>query len=208
MAKTAAFEQFSDAYDDWFERNPEAYQAELKAVRELLPPGPAQGMEVGVGSGKFAIPCGIEIGVEPCVQMAEKARELGIRVVPGVAEVLPFPEAEFDFVLMVTTICFVDDIVQSFREALRVLKPGGCLLSGYVDRESELGRRYQENRESSRFYREATFFSTEEVLEALHRAGFAETETRQTLIPDADSMLVKPGYGEGAFVVIRAVKSP
>ena len=42
--------------------------------------------------------------------MADKASKLGIHVLPGIAENLPILNSTFDFVLMVTTICFVDDL--------------------------------------------------------------------------------------------------
>ena len=207
MPKVDAFEKHSDAYDDWFEKNREAYEAELKAVQKFLPAGDVQGMEIGVGSGKFAVPLGIKIGVEPSEQMAVKAKQLGIEVHSGVAEALPFPAEQFDFVLMVTTICFVDDIVQSFREALRVLISGGCILVGFVDMESDLGQKYLQNRHKSKFYKEATFFSTREVLDHLKTAGFGATEVKQTLIPRDTEKTVLDGFGEGAFVVIKAIKN-
>jgi len=206
MPKVDAFEKHSDAYDDWFVKNREAYEVELKAVQQLLPVGDVQGMEIGVGSGKFAVPLGIKIGVEPSGQMAVKAKQLGIEVHSGVAEELPFSADRFDFVLMVTTICFVDDIVQSFREALRVLISGGCILVGFVDMESELGQKYLQNRHKSKFYQQATFFSTREVLDHLETAGFGATEIKQTLIPDDTEKTVLDGFGEGAFVVIKATK--
>ena len=206
MARIDAFEQHSDAYDEWFDKNAEAYAAELEAIRQLLPAAGARGLEIGVGSGKFAVPLGISVGVEPSPEMAAKARALGIDVHSGVAEQLPFAAAEFDFTLMVTTICFVDDAVQSFREALRVLKPGGCILVAFVDKESELGRTYQANRSSSRFYQQATFFSTRELLSHLASAGFGNTTIKQTLIPGAAHNKVADGFGEGAFVVIKAIK--
>ncbi|MDX2494321.1 MAG: class I SAM-dependent methyltransferase [Desulfuromusa sp.] len=206
MPKIDAFENYSDAYDDWFEKNQDAYEAELKAVRQLLPAGDVRGMEVGIGSGKFAVPLGIKVGVEPSEQMAAKAEKLGLEVHSGVAEELPFPAGQFDFVLMVTTICFVDDAVRSFQEARRVLAPGGCILVGFVDMESELGQKYLQNRHKSKFYKEATFFSTEEVLDHLKTAGFGTTKIRQTLVPADTEKTVLDGFGEGAFVVIRAIK--
>lgn len=208
MPRIAAFENYSDAYDDWFTKNSEAYAAELKAVRQLLPASPAQGLEVGVGSGKFAVPLGIKVGVEPSPQMAAKAKKLGIEAHSGIAEALPFRDDQFDFVLMVTTICFVDDIVKSFQEALRVVVPGGCILVGFVDVDSELGQKYLHNKDKSRFYQQATFFSTADVLAHLCTAGFGKTEIVQTLIPDAPKQSVQDGFGEGAFVVIKAVKNP
>jgi len=69
-----------------------------------MPPPPAKGLEVGVGSGKFAVPLDIKIGVEPSDNIALKAERRGIRVFQQVTEELPFPDSKSDLVLMVTTI--------------------------------------------------------------------------------------------------------
>lgn len=207
MAKIKPFEEHSDKYDEWFDKNQDAYNAELETVSQVMPPLPSKGLEVGVGSGKFAGPLGIGIGVEPAENMAVKAERLGIRVFRGVAEKLPFPDSEFDFVLMVTTICFVDDVLQSFKEALRVLKPEGSLIVGFVDRESELGKTYFDSRQSSTFYKEATFFSAPEVSKYLTDAGFENLIFKQTLIPGGPQGIIQNGFGKGAFVVAKGVKS-
>ena len=206
MPKTEPFEKHSDAYDEWFEKNSDLYEAELEAIRQLIPPPGAEGLDIGVGSGKFAAPLGIEFGVEPSEKMAIKARKLGIKVHPGIAEDLPFPDDRFDFVLMVTTICFVDDVIESFKEAFRVLKLGGCIIIGFVDKESQLGRHYAEKREESKFYKEATFFSAQEVLTYLKEAGFQPGKSKQTLIPGLSPETILDGFGKGAFVVIKGVK--
>lgn len=177
MPKTEPFDKYSDRYDEWFERNREAYDAELEAVRQVIPPSPAKGLEVGIGSGRFAAPLGIKTGVEPSESMAVKAEAQGIKVFRNTAENLPFSGPEFDFVLMVTTICFVDDILKSFQEAYRVLKPQGCIIVGFVDRESKLGRDYSSKRNQSVFYKDATFFSAQEVVKYLTDAGFSDERT-------------------------------
>jgi len=206
MPRTAPFDNYSDEYDQWFEKNRDLYEAELEAIRQCLPAGEAEGMEVGVGSGKFAAPLGIKIGVEPSEEMAIKARSLGIDVSPGVAEALPFDDERFDFLLMVTTICFVDDPGTSFSEAFRVLKTGGVIVVGFVDRESEIGRRYSEIKETDTFYRDATFYSATEVLQLLQDAGFTIADVRQTLVPGEPPATVLEGFGTGSFVVITGAK--
>ncbi|WP_232460849.1 class I SAM-dependent methyltransferase [Thermococcus gorgonarius] len=209
MPKVEPFEKHRDRYENWFERHKYAYLSELEAVRKLLPKE-GKGAEIGVGTGRFAAPLGIKLGVEPSKAMAEIARKRGIEVIEGVAENLPFPDESLDYLLMVTTICFVDDPEKALREAYRVLKPGGALIIGFVDRNSPIGRYYEEHREESVFYRDARFFSTEELLELLKKIGFKKFEIVQTLFHKLDEIKevepVKPGYGEGSFVVIKAVK--
>ena len=201
------FEHHVDEYEAWFERNRDKYALEVRAVRPSVPPG-VEGLEVGVGTGRFAAPLGVGTGVEPSRPMAERARRLGIRVVEAVAESLPFPDRAFDVVLMVTTVCFVDDLDRSLREARRVSREGGRLVVGFVDRESALGKTYLAKRAQSRFYGAARFYSTLELLEALARAGFHDFGIRQTLLPADATVDIEPGYGRGGFVVIQASKGP
>lgn len=204
MPRTEAFEKHAGAYDDWFENHREVYEAELAAVRQLMPKPGAKGLEVGVGSGRFAGPLGIRVGLEPSREMARRARLRGIRVYPGVAESLPFPDQSFDLVLMVTTVCFVDDILQAFREAWRVLRRDGLMIVGFVDKESALGRQYAARRDQSKFYKDATFYSPSEVLFYLTEAGFKPLKIIQTLVSGGDPNCVLEGFGKGAFVVIQS----
>ncbi|HPU77474.1 MAG TPA: class I SAM-dependent methyltransferase, partial [Thermosynergistes sp.] len=93
MAKIAPFEAHRNRYEQWFEDNRFAYEAEIEAVRLLLPKG-GKGLEVGVGTGRFAVPLGVFTGLEPSPAMAEIARAKGVNVVEGVAEALPFSAEE------------------------------------------------------------------------------------------------------------------
>lgn len=209
MPGVNAFNKNVDQYEQWFIDHPLAYVSEIHAVQELLPKE-GMGIEIGIGTGRFAAPLGIKKGVEPSQAMAELARKKGLDVLPGVAEKLPFQDREFDFALMVTTVCFLDDMDLAFREVHRVLKPGGSLLIGFVDRESSLGREYLQRKDRSEFYKDAKFYSVDEIVSHLKQAGFSEFSFRQTLfksLPDMDAAdPVKEGYGEGSFVVVRGLK--
>lgn len=207
MTKTAAFDEQANDYDAWFEKHADLYQAELEAVRSFIPAS-SSGVEIGVGTGRFAAPLGIPIGVEPAPRMAELARQRGIEVLEGVAEALPFADGSFDFAVMVTVVCFLDDAAQAFREACRILKPNGTLVIGFIDRESELGQQYSQKKEQSRFYRDATFYSVSELEALLTKAGFSGFAYRQTIVPEETTDLtVREGHGSGGFVVIRAHKT-
>lgn len=129
MAKIEPFDEQAVEYDAWFDKHAELYQAELEALRTLVPAA-GRGVEIGVGTGRFASPLGISIGVEPSPGMAELARQRGVEVLKGVAEALPCADNSFDHALMVTVVCFLNDIAKAFREAGRILKPGGTLVIG------------------------------------------------------------------------------
>ena len=209
MARTTPFEKYADRYDDWFEGNRSVYQAELQAVGSLLPPHGAA-VEIGVGTGRFAAPLGVRIGVEPSTAMAMIARQRGIQVVRAVAEALPFKNEAFDVALMITTVCFLDDVELSFREAHRVLRWGGCLLVGFINAQSHLGQAYQRCKAESRFYGEARFYTVDEVVSRLASVGFGEFTSLQAIC-DLSAGLASPEpigpSGEGSFVVLRGIKS-
>ena len=208
MARIESFEKYSKEYDEWFIKNQDIYLAELSAIKRLVPSGKF-GVEIGVGSGRFALPLGIKVGVDPSKKMAEISRKREIQVYEAVAEKLPFNDKTFDFVLMITTICFVDDLVKSFKEANRVLKTDGFILVGFIDKDSKLGKSYQLKMEKSKFYKEATFYSVNEVINILRKMNFKVITTKQTVFLNKKSKLdsIKNGYGTGSFVIIQANKN-
>ncbi len=209
MSGIASFDKNVDQYEQWFVDHPLAYVSELHALRELLP-GAGAGIEIGIGTGRFAAPLGIKKGVEPSSAMAELAKKKGIDVIPGVAEKLPFKDRDYDFALMVTTVCFLDDMDIAFQEVHRVLKTKASFIIGFVDRDSPLGKEYLKRKDKSIFYKDAKFYPVDEIVRHLEQAGFDHFEFRQTLSNPLDEMEevepVKKGFGQGSFVVVRATK--
>ena len=196
------FETEVDRYERWFENHPGAYQSEVAAVRAALP-STGRGLEIGTGTGRFSVPFGIIDGVEPATAMRRIAQQHGLNVLDAKAEALPFPDCTFDFALIVTTICFVDDANLACREAWRVLNPGGWLLIGLVDADSELGKRYEARKAESPFYRNARFFSVPELTQIMTNAGFENFSYHQTLFQTLeDPEPVEEGFGRGGFVVV------
>jgi len=206
----SVFDHSAREYDDWFVRNEMAYRSELAAVKAFLPLS-GRGLEIGVGTGRFAGPLGIEVGVEPAKAMAAIARQRGIKVLEAYAEALPFEDASFDFVLMVTVLCFLSDSFRALSEATRVLKPRGRLIIGLIDPDSPLGRAYETNKAKSRFYRQARFYTVSQVLIWLKDLGYQTPQTCQTIFQDLSASTepepIKAGHGEGGFVVIAAQKA-
>ncbi len=203
------FEESAKEYDDWFIRHELAYWSELTAVRALIPPA-GQSLEIGVGTGRFAGPLGIEVGVEPARAMAAIAKDRGIKVIQGYAEALPFADGAFGLILMVTALCFLADPFLVLREATRVLKYRGSLIIGMIDRDSPVGKAYDAKKHENKFYRDARFYSVSQVSDWLYSLGYEILHTCQTIFRNLQEITdlepVRPGHGEGGFVVISAQK--
>ena len=209
MARTEPFDKYLDEYEQWFEEHHFVYESELEAVGQFIPKG-GKGIEIGIGTGRFALPFGIKEGVEASCVMRHFATHKGLEVYDGIAEELPLPDEIYDFVLMVTTICFVDNINKAFHEVRRILKPGGNFIIGFVDRDSPLGKTYGAIKDQNKFYRYATFYSTDEIKKMLERNWFRNIEVIQTVFGELpyihNLQRFKKGYGEGGFVVMNATK--
>jgi SAM-dependent methyltransferase len=207
MVKTRPFDLQPKRYDHWFDEHPAVYVSELLALRTLVP-SEGRGLEIGVGTGRFAGPLGVATGLDPSEAMLTRAAARGIETVKGVAEALPFPDGSFDYALVVTTICFVRSPGRMLAEARRVLRPDGKLVMGFINRHSGIGRGYLEHQSKSVFYREAVFYSAAEVGELLGARGFNARTWGQTLfrplaeIEEIEPM--RPGTDDGAFVVVMA----
>jgi ubiquinone/menaquinone biosynthesis C-methylase UbiE len=208
MNNVKVFEDYAGEYDRWYEDHLFLYRAELAALKNAIPSG-RMGLEVGVGTGRFAAMLNVQYGVEPAESMARIAQTRGIEIIRGYAEKLPFPPGTFDFLLYVMTVCFLAEPPIAFEEAYRVLKERGKIIIGFIDKNSEMGIRYQKKRESNKFYKKAYFSGIDEMTGLLKRAGFGDFKFFQTLINPGFTTIEIPqkGYGKGGFVVVQGVKN-
>lgn len=201
------FNEYYKKYDAWYDKHPKAFLSELEAVKKLLPKK-GNGLEIGVGTGRFASALNIPTGIDPAEAMVEIARQRGIDACVGTGECLPYKEEIFDYVLIVIALCFVQDPPEVLKQAHRVLKEKGRIIIGIVDKDSFLGKFYQEK--ISVFYKNARFFSVSELTELLDRVGFHNMSYFQTISksPDAITALEEPqkGFGQAGFVVVGASK--
>jgi ubiquinone/menaquinone biosynthesis C-methylase UbiE len=171
-------------YDAWYLKHPSLYESELLAAARL---GCSGGVEVGVGTGRFAAPLGLRAGVDPAREMLRLApRELDL--VEGVGEMLPLSNRAFPCALLVVTLCFVQDPAAVLREAMRVAEK---VVTCIVPRKSPWGRRYREAARGHPFYAKARFYTVREVVEM---AGVAPSRVVATLShgPDAAEAVEEP----------------
>lgn len=142
-----ALEVLPDAYAEW-RRSTLGRITDALEERLLLDRiGPARGLrilDVGCGDGVLATRLaqdgahvtGLDASADMLAAAHRRANAAGVEIdlVEGVAGNLPCPTGQFDTVVSVATLCFVDDPRRAIREMVRVLKPGGRLILG------ELGR--------------------------------------------------------------------
>ncbi|MFW5786541.1 MAG: hypothetical protein ACOCYC_04780 [bacterium] len=76
---------------------------------------------------------------------AKESERLAARIDRGTDQLANFgpraviPSHPYDFAPMVTKLCFPDDPEQAVDEMLGVIKREGCMVLGFVDRESAAG---------------------------------------------------------------------
>ena len=174
-------------------------------LRAGLAPG-MRALDVACGTGavttavqKIVGPAGGALGLDPSTGMLLQARRHAVRrLVRGVAEALPFPDARFDFLSMGYALRHVADLRKTFQEYHRVLAPGGkllileitpprarlpfFLLQLYLGRiiplVARLGRGGRTSRDLMRYYWETIeqCVAPPVILAALAEAGFAQVE--------------------------------
>jgi SAM-dependent methyltransferase len=132
------------------------------------------GLEVGVGSGRFAVPLGIRCGIDPSRELARMAHHRGIGVVRGEGEHLLYRSGTFDYVLMMTVICFLEDAPAVFQEVHRVLRAGSTLVAGFIEKRGEIQRRYCREPTKGLFLRFAKFRTADDIAGSFEDAGFAQ----------------------------------
>ncbi|MFP4027900.1 MAG: class I SAM-dependent methyltransferase [Candidatus Brocadiia bacterium] len=189
------FNHQSDRYDAWFEseKGRAVFPAEVECLKRVLPSDLSGWTEIGVGTGRFADALGIPEGVDPSGPMLEKAHERGIRTHESVAEELPYLPDSFDGVLLVVTLCFLDDPERALKEIARVVRPEGQLVIGIVPADSSWGQFYQQKgRKGNPFYSVTRFYSCEESIELAESVGFSCEGGASTLPmgPDDDLSLI------------------
>ena len=230
-----AYDEYADAYDQWFLKNRNLFLSEAKLVASFLE-GAGRALSVGCGSGLFESywrrEMGIDIaeGIEPAAAMADIARKRGMRVTVATAE--DFRAAgEYDTVLLNGCPSYIDDLARAFRNAHAALRPGGRIVVADVPKESAYALIYNlalavgtwdhpllegvqpPDPYPIEFVKAARWRTSREKEDHLRAAGFADFRWRQTLTVHpcrANDAIEEPidGNDRGSYVAVCARKAP
>ncbi len=201
------FDENYEKYDRWYEKNEYAYQSELKLLRKIIPEN-KKGLEIGVGTGRFAAPLGIEYGIDLSENMLKIANDRGVKVERASGESVPFKNNAFEYIAIIITLAFVNNPQEVIKEAWRVLNNNGKIIIGIIDSNSFLADFYR--KKEGAFYKEAKFIKVNQLTQWLKAAGFYNLIYYQTLfnLPRDMTEIEKPrsGFGQGGFVAVVADK--
>ncbi len=205
------FNKYYEVYDQWYIRNVITFYNECLCIKFLSPYGRV--LDVGVGTGVFSKCLGNNVlGLDPAYNPLVIARKRRVEVVNAVGENMPFKQSSFDTIVMVVTICFLDEPGRVFNEIRRVLVDKGYLITCIVPRDSPWGEYYMYKtwRRESLFYEYARFYTKQELYNILKGHGFRVVDYCGTLSykpgdPPYIEYPVRDVYGKG-FVCYKAVK--
>jgi ubiquinone/menaquinone biosynthesis C-methylase UbiE len=213
---SAAFDAHAAEYDKWFEsaEGRALFASEVGAIRPLMMNLEHPFLEIGVGTGRFARELGIDAGIDPSEQALSFAIKRGVKAQRATGENLPFADASFGAVFILFTLCFVETPGKVLSEAVRVLKSGGCVIIGIINRESAWGSLYlQKKAEGHPIYKRTRFYSADELSALLKTAGLHVDASTSSLfqLPMNNPFREEPRPGlskEAGYICIRARKVP
>jgi ubiquinone/menaquinone biosynthesis C-methylase UbiE len=213
MESESVFDKLTNQYDAWYDsaEGRPLYESELRCLRPLVEASPGPILEIGVGTGRFAMHFPGVTGLDPSLNALKMAEKRGVKTVHGYGENLPFEDETFGCILIIVTLCFVENPIDVLRETKRVLRKGGSIIIGLVPKDSPWGAFYEEKKRAGHpFYSDARFYTFKEIENMLQTAGLKISRIRSTLLqrPDDSRRIEEPVEGNisGAGFLCMEVK--
>ncbi len=206
------FDKYYMRYDEWYHVRENIRVSENLCVRILAPFNHI--LDIGVGTAALLEGIkGVITGIDPAEKPLLIASRRGVLTINSFGEELPFIDESFDTILLIVTICFLEDPLKVLREAHRVLRRNGYLITCFIPRESIWAKHYIFLKNSGRsvFYKYARFYSIDELHQLLYEAGFYVKEYCSTLFydplkPPVIEYPVKSLDPDAGFICVKAEK--
>uniref|UniRef100_UPI003216E667 class I SAM-dependent methyltransferase n=1 Tax=uncultured Draconibacterium sp. TaxID=1573823 RepID=UPI003216E667 len=171
--------EIADSYDAYYQteagKKVNTIEEELiKAALQKIPAGKM--LELGCGTGhwtKLFVQHEFDVvatDISDAMLQHALAKGLEAEIVKADSGNLLFDKESFDVVASVTMLEFVDDRDKVIDEIYRVLKPGGWLLLGCLNANSQLAQ----NAGNDPVFKNAAFLTPERLTALLSRVGTAE----------------------------------
>lgn len=211
----SVFDTFVKRYDKWYDKpfGKSAFRLEKDCIEFLCGDLAKPFLELGVGTGRFAVALNVEYGVDISIAVLRFAKKRGIKVIRGDGQKLPFADEFFGAIFLIVTLCFVDDPFKVLEEAVRISKRKGAIILGLILKESPWAVFYEKKSEEGNvFYNIARFYSFKEVESMLANVGLEIEEIRSTMFqrPTVNPLDFecswKGFFKKAGFVAIKARK--
>lgn len=191
------FDAEAETYDSWYETALGSYvdQAETEAVFDLLKPVPGEKIiDVGCGTGNFSIKLartgcsvtGVDVSGMMLSKAGEKTAGLDVSLCNADSASLPFPDNSFDAAISVTAFEFMKEREKSFDEMMRVVKKGGRVVIGTINRNSSWGELYESLASQKKTVFQYAKLLDRQALEAINRKKIPEIREALYFSPDSD----------------------
>ncbi len=195
------FDDFFSGYDAWYHTRIGEFVDKVEtdaAFRLLSPKSGIRVLDAGCGTGNFSIKLarmgcdvtGIDVSENMLTQAARKAQEeQQVRFLKMDAAQTGFSNDFFDAVLCMAAFEFIPNPKDVYNEFKRVVKPGGAIVIGTIQKGGAWEKLYSSDACSGTAYASASFKTKDDIINM----------DRDCLVAVEECLFVPPGLSEEAY---------